>query len=656
MEGEGSEYGLLFWSGRHGTSLDIEWSQAPSLLIPKDYVLSPMPIVEKALALNNMKQWCCCIIQLCDCTGEPFKGALFYSLFLNQLPGVTHWACTGEHNNDQIFHVHAMLKTNQRSDSLLRSMRTCFDHMQASSNITRRFGQEPTFECIKIQKCHRPESMLKYIMKGPEWVASNHEGLLQLLYDIDKWNLNEKYKKQNEPPTETSSMNPMVSDLINVIIGGSCKTLDDCLKTDPQTMSKYLHRPGLEQILKNCFAYTKATGGGWHISLFAKYTPDPTPIHAIYLHQGLEPSFMDLLFWQWLNKLDSKKNTLVLYGPSNTGKSAFIAGFKQCVPWGEVVNGNQFQFEGLVDNIFGIWEEPLITPEAAEKCKQIFEGMPCSIPIKFKPPKIIPRMPILVTTNHPLWRFCQTEQNAFENRMYIIPFNYPCKDEPLSFRASEYSCECRHCCTSRGCPPTHGGASPGNVQRTNQPLPTGEHGNTGPSTSVDVGTGSLSGTGEGTSRRYHSRHGSPIPGADSKRSHGPKPTGSSSTTTSGIVGSGDDLGPGNTGDRIRSALTVLNEPVVADIALGSHGHASRSDGNRPTGKHTHKRRHVTTLPDIRQPHSSSDMGLRRSDLQEEEALQIPAKERRLDRQMVSLAIPTRDNWRCYLSFLLSRYG
>nr|QUS52583.1 NS1 [Mute swan feces associated chapparvovirus 5] len=656
MEGTRPEYGILYWAGGHGTSRDIQWDKAPTFLIPKEYVLSPMPEVEKEFALNDMKQWCCCILQLCDCTGDPFKGALFYSMFLNELPGVNHWVCTGEDNKDGIFHVHAMLKTNQRSDSCARSMRTCWDHFQHSENITRRFGKEPQMELIKIQKCHRPSSMLKYIMKQPHWVASNHEKLLQLCYDLDCWNLNEKYKQSKEPPTETSAMNPMVQDLISVIVSHSCKTFQDCLRADPNTMAKYLHRPGLPQILQNCFDYCKATGGGWHISLFNKYTPDPAPIHAVLLHQGLVPSAVDLILWQWINKLDPKRNCICLQGPSNTGKSAFIRGFKETVPWGEIVNSSSpFAFEALIDQQFGVWEEPLISPEQAEKTKQILEGMPCSIPIKYKAPKILPRIPIIITTNHDLWRFCQPEEDAFRNRVFFFPFLYPCQNEPLSYRACEYSCKCYYCCTSRGSPSTHGGASPGRVQRTNQPLSTGEHGSLRTTTERDVGTGSVPSPGEGTSRRYSSQSGSAIGCSDSECTDTAEPTRSSSTTIGGIHGRDDDTGPGNTGDRIYRALTTINQQLVSDIDIGNTGHDSGPNGSGSTGKHKHKRKRGGTPEDLRQPHSPGSLGRVLSNVQEK-TLPVPPKKRVLDRQLGTLTIPTQADWRNYFCFLLSRYG
>lgn len=614
-----------------------------------------MPEVEKALALQNMKQWVCCIIQLCDSTGDPFTGALFPSLFLNSIPTVTQWICTGEHNNDGIFHCHAMMKTTARSDSVNRSMRTAFENMAFSENITRRFGKDPQFECMKIQKCHKPESMLKYIMKGPEWVASNSEQLLQLAYDIDMWNLNEKYKKQVDPPLDTVQMNPMVKDLLDVITMGSCKTLDDCLRTDPVTMAKYLHRPGLPQILTNCLAYAKATGGAWNISNFSKYPPKPDLIHAVLLHQGLTPSATDLIFWQWINKLDSKRNTICIHGPSNTGKSAFISGLKACVPWGECVNGNNFNFQGLIDQVIGIWEEPLINPETAEKCKQLFEGMLTSIPVKYKPPALLPRIPLILTTNHWPWRFCNAEEDAFRNRMFILPFVHQCKDVPLTYRTSEYSCECCYCATSRGCPPSHGGTVVGDMPRANQPLFAGEHGTIGTYPGSDVGTRSLYGTGEGTSRCHHSESAGAGSSTDPECSYSSESQSSTSTTIVGNIRHGDSDRSGDSGNRGNSSLTISDERLVTEHDSTSHGHDSGPDGSGQPRKHKFKRRHVTTGDDLLQPSGSTIMGLRQADIQEE-TLQIPSKQPRMDRMVDTLTIPSKSDWQSYLSFLLSRYG
>lgn len=185
--------------GRIGTGGDLNFHQAPSLLVYKEFETRPIPQVENDLKLQNMKQWQCGVFQLCDSYGQPLEAPLAYAMYFNQLCTVTNWICTGEHNDDGIFHVHAMFKTGVRSDSLRRSMLTQWQNLNLSETWQQHFGQEPQFECLKLQRCHKPEALLGYIMKGPKWVLSNSEQLLQLAYDVDMLGFNDRFKHQEEP-------------------------------------------------------------------------------------------------------------------------------------------------------------------------------------------------------------------------------------------------------------------------------------------------------------------------------------------------------------------------------------------------------------------------------------------------------------------------
>lgn len=473
----------------------------------KDFVLSPLTDVERFSALINMKQWQCGIFQICDAKGDPVCDPLLYALFFNQITTVYNWFMTGEHNENKIFHVHALLRTGQRTDALRRTMTATWESLNLSENYQMMIGQQATIDCLKLQKCHKPSSLTAYMMKGPEWVVASEERMLQLAYDIEKWNLNDRFKpKENEPET-APEMNQMTRDLIELIVTNGCKTIEDCMRHGPQILSKYLHKPGLSAIVQNCITFVKSSGATWNLGMYEIYEPNPEAIHKVLLHQGIRPQTFDLVMFTWLTKLSSKQNTLVLWGPSNTGKSGFIAGFKSIIPWGEITNGSSgFNFEGLIDQVIGIWEEPLINPETAEKCKQIFEGMTCSIPVKYKKPYMLSRIPILMTTNHAPWRFCTAEEQMFKNRMYIFEWNYECKDQPFHCRTSEPRCQCRYCERSRCSEITASTTGLSQLQGEEQPVVTGEQSPRAEQSS-NVGSGSMS-AGDGGDQGCHGSSGS----------------------------------------------------------------------------------------------------------------------------------------------------
>lgn len=493
MEGSGRSFKFILWLGSNGTSGDLEPTQADALLIEKDFVLSPLPEVERFQNLINMKQWQCGIFQICDAKGEPIADPKTYALFFNNITTVYNWFMTGEHNKDGIFHVHALMRTAQRTDALRRTITTAWDNLMISENFRAVVGQQATIDCLKLQRCHKPSSLAGYMMKSPEWVLGSDEKMLQLGYDIDLWNLNDRFKPKEDEPDTSPEMNQMTKELIELIVSNGCKTIEDCMRHGPQILSKYLHKPGIGAIVENCIKFVRASGATWSLNIFEVYEPNPEPIHKILLHQGIRPWDFDLTMFTWLTKTSGKQNTLVLWGPSNTGKSAFISGLKQVVPWGEITNGSSgFNFEGLIDQVIGIWEEPLINPETAEKCKQVFEGMTCSIPVKYKKPYMLPRIPILITTNHAPWRWCQAEEEMFRNRMYIFPWQYQCKNETFCYRAIEHGCKCRYCQGSRCSEIAIGTTELGGLQGSYESLLT-EQQPVGADKSTDVGSGSLSG-------------------------------------------------------------------------------------------------------------------------------------------------------------------
>lgn len=613
------------------------------------------------MKLLDMKQHLCGIVQICDPNGDPYAQAVPYALFFNDLVSVTHWLASGELNQDGIFHVHVMFRTPQRSDSLRRSMTSTWSTLANSESYIGQFLAENTMECLKLQKCFRPSSMCNYLLKNPVWIVSNHDPWLDITYSCRYWGLHERFIKQTEKPETSPQMNIMTKEITDMIMTHNCKTIEDCFKANSEVMSKYLHKPGLESIVKNCLTFVKATGGGFTLLFFDKFDPIPNPIHKILLHQGIEPSQFDLTMFNWLLKKDSKRNTIVLQGPSNTGKSAFISGLKMCLPWGEIVNTNSgFAFEGLLDNAMGVWEEPLCSPELAEKAKQVLEGMTTSIPVKYKKPQKLPRTPIIITTNHDIWRYCTREEPMFRNRMWIFYFKHQCKDMPYTCRACEYSCKCSHCTASRSCSPAHGESEPCEVQTANEPLHTGEQWSIRTDTTTTIRTGSMRRTDEGTSRSDHRTCSSSSCSTTEQRSDSPGCPSSTSTTTERSMGRRTIIRPSSPRDRIDSTKSQSGQHVESTVDSGHHGIDSSSHGSRGRGgKHKFKRKHlVGSGPNIREHANVHNMGLLETTEKTTETIPIPAKQSKLDRYVVTvehpdvLSVPTKTDWQSYLSLSL----
>ncbi|UOH27047.1 nonstructural protein 1 [Galliform chaphamaparvovirus 9] len=662
MAGSDTSIGLLLWLGSRGTAKDLDRHQAQALIIEKDFVATPEPELTKALKNYNMKQWVCCVIQICKANADPIFDPLAYCLFLNELHTATDWAASGEFNKDNVFHVHCMIRTTSRADATKRSMETIMSKLKLADNWIALFDQDTTIDCCKIQSCVKPESMLAYLMKDPAWVCSNSERLLQCLYDINIWGFNKRF--QTKPEATETELNLITKELIDIIRQGACKTIADVMRTNPETMAKYLHRPGLSSIIANCLTYCEATAGEWNIGLFDKYDPNPEPIHRCLLHQGIEPSIFDPIFHAWINKTDSKRNTLILYGPSNTGKTAFISGLKACVPWGEIINSNSFNFEGLIGQCIGVWEEPYIGVETAEKFKQIAEGMTCAIPVKYKKPHMLHRTPIIITTNHHIWRFCTAEEDMFRNRSWIFEWNHPCKDTPYTPRVSEHGCKCRYCTGSRRCSSPYGESESGPVQRAKQPLPTGEHGTIwSEHPAADVCTRPLRGTGEGTSGSDDSTSrcggsSAAISSTDSTRS-------AISTSTSTIQQLGREQSRSRDPDYGVPSTSALTRKLLVAYRL-RHGDGDDSDGARPDSSRESNRRgnDRAARSDPTQSSIVSYVEPMGHTSKKAETISVSAKKRRVDRVLsasmtktnLPMYVPLKQDWAEYLSYLHHYYG
>ncbi|UOH27035.1 nonstructural protein 1 [Galliform chaphamaparvovirus 6] len=651
---------FYLWAGTVGASGDIPGSQAPTFLISKDFVLSPEPEVTHQINLQNLKSFNCGILQISNQKGEPLQSPILYALVLNNITSIDAWFAVGEKNDDNIFHVHILLKTNMRVDACKRSFDNTFKKLLTFANFADQFSADLTFDLLKFQKCHKPDSMIGYFMKNPDWVCSNREHLLQLAYDIDTWNLNARFKEQDVASDQGPEMSEITEKILEAIYEHNCQTQEDIMRAAPATILKNLHKPGLLPVLNNCLQFVKATGMSWNPQSFMKYDPAPEHIHRILLYQGIRPSDFDPAFYAVLNKLHSKKNTLLLYGPSNSGKTGFFKGLKQCIDWGEIQNSENFTFEALVSKPIGFWEEPLISATLAEKCKLVFEGMDTLITIKYKKPQPLPRTPIFMTSNHLPWRFCSNEEAAFKNRMYIFDFNYDASDSAYRPRVTEQRCKCCFCKVSRGGSPCHSEPTTTTVQGGQQPL---VDQSLRTSESSNVGSGSLLGPGEGTSRSYYCQSGSDFSDAEIGATHTSRPRVSSSSTIDRYFRHSES-GSSDTDYGASSSFPRQPKHLVSRHSSGNTRLDSRRDGGRVPRKHAKGRRDGGPRNPIYQYSGFSQLGFLGTPKKGDKD-SIQAQQSRLDQQMdaklvtsidYTIRVPTKQDWQGYISFLQHYYA
>lgn len=642
------------------------WWSGNTIVLSKEEKVISRENLQQVLLNWDSRIWQACVLGIW--CAMPINDPQPYCFLLSKTPSVRKWLLCAENDSNQQTHVHLLALTAQRSDAFKRTLERLWPTL-AISAMADIEEPDPTLEIIKCQKCHKPSSLLAYMTKDPLWIAAHDEETLTIFQTIYEHDLGERFRAKQElekikkSDPSTANMHTITAEITDVILNHNCKSVEDCMRAAPDIIAKHLHRAGLATIIQNCITWVTSTGGGWSMpSIAAKYPPHPDYIHQILLHQGISPSTFDPIFYKWITKQDLKKNTIVLWGPSNTGKSAFISGLKMCLNWGEIVNSNTFAFEGLINTQMGIWEEPLISPELAEKAKQIFEGMETSIPVKYRKPTKLTRIPIIMTTNHAPWRFCTKEEEMFRNRMHIFEWQHNMHNASFTCRASEHSCKCRVCQTSRSGADAVGWESTGELSGEKQSVqqlgsPACSFSNV-PARSLPLSGKETPISSTETGREHYSRSSSSPGGSAIECPNQSGPSLSTSTTASDSVRSSGEYRPSHSPERIPSSQPRGTESLDTNITDRSHEHSSGGIGS------------TTSSPNRTSSESDSDNNSRHrrkrkashkvvvlgpSKIQKTR-VDIQSSESGLDREMGSLTIPTRLQWLMYLSHLQNTHG
>lgn len=614
----------------------------------------PEDEIDQELKQWDAKSFICSVISICNTEGDPITDPFMYGALLNKLPNCAFWSACLELNPDGIPHVHTLSCTGQRTDAFKRSALTIWNQIKGTINLD--ITKDDVMDVLKCQKCHRPSSMMAYMTKKPIWIMSNAPRMLATLDGCIQYGKGARFIREK---SDTDGMNAMAKEITQTIMEHGCKTIEECMNRAPEVMSKYLHRGSFQTVVNNCLLYVRATARIWSLTQYKTYNPDPSSIHGILLTQGINPDQFDRDFYEWITKKNTKKNTFVLWGPSNTGKSAMIVGLKGCVSWGEIVNSNTFAFEALPECTIGVWEEPLISPELAEKAKQVFEGMETSIPIKYKKPYKLPRIPIIMTTNHAPWRFCSAEQDMFRNRMYIYEFMNTMTEPIFNPRCSGSSCKCCYCIQCSGSEASATYAAAGKMQRGEQPIQTGVLPGNGSETS-NVGSGSMPEHSGSTERASGTDSGQPASTSSGVEKQCTISTGFSSSTSTtderDIHGSVRKHGSSNSGIGISNTESGIEQHVESSGNRGYNGTdsgANRKRGSDACGRGDSK---IARFDEEENDVSENVGSMLGSGGKMAIETKIQTEKPELGGETIALKIPSVTEWKCYFSYLQIKHG
>jgi hypothetical protein len=125
-----------------------------------------------------------------------------------------------------------------------------------------------------------------------------------------------------------------------------------------------------------------------------------------------------------LEGIKPKKNTFILEGESNSGKSYLIRSlfpiFDNIIGEIHAATQNAFAFQDCVGKCLLVAEEFMIIPELADQLKLLMEGSECKVSVKHQSDSYINRTPLLCTTNNSVTQWLHgNDKVAIQNRVYL---------------------------------------------------------------------------------------------------------------------------------------------------------------------------------------------------------------------------------------------
>lgn len=194
----------------------------------------------------------------------------------------------------------------------------------------------------------------------------------------------------------------------------------------PQSQS-FLQRPNLRQVYDNCYAQYVASHTHIQnlIDIIYKYRNltyterCACPVYEWLSYQEINIEDFESSIISWLQGCHrEKRNALVFLGKPNAGKSKFARELWLLFPLHtRILPDSIFLFANLLQSGCALWNEPIITSELFDQAKLVLEGeSDINIPIKNRKSvvKLGKRVPIIITTNNPLHKYCSNDDETEE--------------------------------------------------------------------------------------------------------------------------------------------------------------------------------------------------------------------------------------------------
>ncbi|KAH3850158.1 hypothetical protein DPMN_092564 [Dreissena polymorpha] len=156
-----------------------------------------------------------------------------------------------------------------------------------------------------------------------------------------------------------------------------------------------------------------------HKDLYLSYNETVTALNRWLKDQRVNKYNFIKAVYKVMSKQSAKKNCIYLQGESNAGKTWL---FQSLLPDMSLVGqtSESVEFKWMNKFVGLVSELTITTVDLANKCKEILGGEPSQVSVKNKPSVLLPRTPILLSSNAFVWDYFPNEANPLRNRMFMF--------------------------------------------------------------------------------------------------------------------------------------------------------------------------------------------------------------------------------------------
>lgn len=374
----------------------------------KDHEIFTQTYINNNIQQQERMEWITGVINDTEFPPENDQGkwnTYFDSLKLSTTPTLI----VLEKDNSDTLHLHYITKNNQRTDNFIRSFK--------KKTLTNIYNLN-----ITAQKVKNFTHILQYLTKQPIYLYSNNSALT-MLHQYFKENTIQK-----NPVNKIHTLKDLATKITDLIQSENIQNYQTLVKNHHDLMHNFLHINNIHNIFKNCLEWVNITNANCNFeNIIQNYktctNADRKHVEYILLQNDINIQNFAQKTFKILTKNNNKKNTIVLEGIPNSGKSSLARAIVQCFPkFGEVTNTSNFMWADLLHKPIGICEEPIFNEICSEKLKLIMEGSPTQIDIKHKGSELLEKIPLIITTNHELWTWVPQNKNAYIQRCVFFAF------------------------------------------------------------------------------------------------------------------------------------------------------------------------------------------------------------------------------------------